>query len=132
MQDERIVSGLQLADPNCGRRGAGGEICTGGSFPPVFVVQTPKLNGEVPSSLSYLLQPEGSGTKMTLVHTKLPQQMAGGYTPGWHAYLDRLDRLIAGTDPSSWDELFNAIAPRYMPQYRRSMDAHREYPGKEG
>ena len=74
------------------------------------------INGEVPSSLSYLLQPEGSGTKMTLVHSKLPEPMANGYTPGWHAYLDRLDQMIAGTDPSSGDELFNAIAPQYMPQ----------------
>jgi hypothetical protein len=82
----------------------------------VFVVQIPKLNGEVPSSLSYLLQPEGSGTKMTLAHTKLPESMAAGYTPDWHAYLDRLDQRIAGTDPSSCDELFNAIAPRHIPQ----------------
>ena len=74
------------------------------------------INGEVPSSLTYLLHAEGSGTKMTLIHSKLPEPMANGYTPGWHAYLDRLDQLIDGTEPSSWDELFNAIAPQYMPQ----------------
>jgi hypothetical protein len=89
MQDERIVSGLQLADPNCGRRERAER------YSPV---------GPSHRCLSFRCR------------TKLPEQMAGGYTPGWHAYLDRLDQLIAGTDPGSWDELFNAIAPQYMPQ----------------
>lgn len=74
------------------------------------------INGEVPSSLTYLLQEEGAGTKLTLVHSKLPEEMAQGYTPGWHAYLDRLDQAMAGTEPSSWDELFSAVAPHYMSQ----------------
>jgi uncharacterized protein YndB with AHSA1/START domain len=74
------------------------------------------INGEVPSSLTYLLEPDGSGTKMTLVHSQLPEPMANGYTPGWHAFLGRLDQALDGVDPSSWDELFAAIAPQYMPQ----------------
>jgi uncharacterized protein YndB with AHSA1/START domain len=74
------------------------------------------INADVPSSLTYLLEPEGSGTKMTLVHSKLPEPMAQGYTPGWHAYLDRLDQMLAGAEPSAWDELFSAVASHYMPQ----------------
>jgi hypothetical protein len=42
--------------------------------------------------------------------------MANGYTPGWHAYLGRLDQALDGVDPSPWDDLFAAIAPQYIPQ----------------
>lgn len=71
------------------------------------------INGEVPSELTYTLEAGEGSTTLTLVHRKLPDEMAGGYTPGWHAFLDRLDQVLAGREPDSWDDLFAELLPRY-------------------
>lgn len=73
------------------------------------------INGEVPSAVTYRLKEVEGGTTLTLVHRKLPDEMAGGYTPGWHAFLDRLDQALAGSDPDSWDDLFENLLPLYRP-----------------
>ena len=73
------------------------------------------INGEIPSELTYRLSPVDNGTTLTLVHRKLPDEMAGGYTPGWHAFLDRLDQALAGREPDTWDDLFADLMPMYMP-----------------
>ena len=71
------------------------------------------INGEIPSELTYMLDESDGSTTLTLVHRKLPDEMAGGYTPGWHAFLDRLDQALAGREPDSWDDLFAELLPRY-------------------
>jgi uncharacterized protein YndB with AHSA1/START domain len=72
------------------------------------------INGEFPSTVNYRLVETGDGTTMTLTHTKLPEAMAGGYAPGWHAYLERLAQTIGGSSVTSWDELFEEAMPLYM------------------
>jgi uncharacterized protein YndB with AHSA1/START domain len=74
------------------------------------------INGEVSSTVNYRLVETGDGTSMTLTHTKLPEAMAGGYRPGWHAYLERLNQAIEGSSVQSWDELFETAMPLYMPK----------------
>ena len=73
------------------------------------------INDEVPSELTYRLSEENGSTTLTLVHRKLPDEMAGGYTPGWHAFLDRLDQMLAGNHPDAWDDLFARLLPKYRP-----------------
>lgn len=71
------------------------------------------INGEAESVVTYDLEPDGGGTLLTLVHTGLPDEMCGGYTPGWHAYLDRLEAVTDGATPPDWLEVFHAVAGQY-------------------
>lgn len=71
------------------------------------------INGDIPSTLTYRITETPSGSAMTLTHTKLPAEMAGGYTPGWHAYLGRLDQAVDGAPIQSWDDLFELAMPLY-------------------
>ena len=77
------------------------------------LTHTWNINGDIPSTLSYRITETPTGSTMTLTHTKLPAEMAGGYTPGWHAYLDRLDQSIAGATVATWDDLFEMVMPLY-------------------
>lgn len=88
-----------------------GEILTWD--PPSALSYTWNINGEIPSRVDFSIEETQSGSTLTLTHTGLPEEMASGYTPGWHAYLDRLDQVTAGSPVSSWDDLFAAAAPRY-------------------
>ena len=50
---------------------------------------------------------------LTLTHTGLPEEMCGGYTPGWHAFLARLDARLNGTSVPDWETVFGAVAEAY-------------------
>jgi uncharacterized protein YndB with AHSA1/START domain len=71
------------------------------------------INDEVPSDLRYDLTPTAGGTELRLVHSGLPDEMCGGYTPGWHAYLARLESVASGGQPPDWMDVFGAVAPQY-------------------
>ncbi len=71
------------------------------------------INGEHESQLTYELAETEGSTVLTLTHTGLPDAMCGGYTPGWHAFLARLDARLAGSELPDWDTVFGAVAPAY-------------------
>ena len=68
----------------------------------------------IPSTLTYRIEGTSSGSTMTLTHTRLPVEMARGYTAGWHAYLDMLDQMLRGVPVGSWDDLFEKARPLYV------------------
>jgi uncharacterized protein YndB with AHSA1/START domain len=72
------------------------------------------INGAISSEVAYALAPAGSGTDLTLVHTGLPDEMCGGYTPGWHAFLARLSAEVAGGSVPEWLTVFEEVAPAYQ------------------
>lgn len=72
------------------------------------------INDDICSTLTYRIEATGSGSTMTLTHTKLPTEMARGYTPGWHAYLERLDQRLNGRRVEAWDDLFAKARPLYV------------------
>ena len=71
------------------------------------------INDEFPSEVSYELAPTTGGTELRLVHHGLPVEMTGGYTPGWQAFLIRLDARLTGQVVPSWDDLFAALVEEY-------------------
>lgn len=71
------------------------------------------INGEVPSAVSWELVPEGAGTALTLIHTQLPDEMVGGYTPGWHAFMARLDAMLAGQPLPDFMDVVGSVASSY-------------------
>jgi len=72
------------------------------------------INSEFPSDVRYALEPAGDGTALTLVHTGLPDEMCGGYTPGWHAFLARLAADVDGESVPDWLTVFEQVASAYQ------------------
>ena len=68
---------------------------------------------DVASTVRYTLEPTAGGTRLTLVHRGLPEHMSRGYTPGWHAYVVRLDAAIDGRTPPDWTDVFEAVSESY-------------------
>jgi uncharacterized protein YndB with AHSA1/START domain len=67
--------------------------------------------GAEPSVLEVLLEPEGEGTRVTLVHSDLPEGMGKAYEEGWHAYYFEPMRSYFAVAASEGDEGQQA-APR--------------------
>jgi uncharacterized protein YndB with AHSA1/START domain len=72
------------------------------------------INGSVTSDVEYTLVPVDRGTELTLIHSGLPEEMCGGYTPGWHAFLARLTAGLEGGDVPEWLSVFEQVAPAYQ------------------
>jgi uncharacterized protein YndB with AHSA1/START domain len=51
------------------------------------------------STLEVLLSPEGPGTRVSIVHSGLPEAEAHRHALGWRHYLARLRTLGAGREP---------------------------------
>lgn len=71
------------------------------------------INDEARSELRYELTPTDHGTDLRLTHRKLPDEMCGGYTPGWHAYLVRLAAVLEGDEPPAWIDVFGEVSAHY-------------------
>lgn len=73
--------------------------------------------GELPSGedavIRWELRPDGSGTMLHLEHRKLNAQIALGFAPGTHAFLDRLEAQIGKLPPPSWQERYALVVPQY-------------------
>jgi uncharacterized protein YndB with AHSA1/START domain len=122
--EEGITSCLAVAAKVEGRKGGAVEIefdadqAVDGIItrwdPTSHFAHTWVINAAIPSDVQYSLEPAGEGTELTLIHTGLPDEMCGGYTPGWHAYLARLAAEVEGSDVPEWLNVFEQVAPAYQ------------------
>lgn len=69
------------------------------------------------SVVRYELRPDGDGTLLVFTHTGLSDPNARGFIPGTHAFLDRLEAHLAGTDLPVWSDRYAEVAPAY-PSWR--------------
>ncbi len=64
------------------------------------------------STIEVLLDPDGEGTQLRLIHRDLPNaESAQNHGLGWEHYLDRLATLAGGQDPGAdpWEQPENAL-----------------------
>lgn len=64
-------------------------------------------------SIRYELEPDGDGTFLTLLHRGLSVKNAVGFLPGTHAFLDRLEAIVAGEPLPSWMARYNEAKQAY-------------------
>jgi uncharacterized protein YndB with AHSA1/START domain len=54
-----------------------------------------------------------SDTFLTMIHSRLTKSTALSLTPGWHAYLDRLEAILNNQVPSDWARRFAEVKKLY-------------------
>ena len=60
------------------------------------------------------LAEEGDRVRLTLTHSRLPENEMLGHGAGWHAFLEILSACVEGRNPQQFGDLF----PRYKAEYR--------------
>jgi uncharacterized protein YndB with AHSA1/START domain len=61
----------------------------------------------------YELTEDGEGTVLAFSHSGLGIRNAQGFSPGTHAYLDRLAAHLAADEIPSWSQRYEELAPAY-------------------
>lgn len=64
--------------------------------------------------IRFELEADGSGTKLRFVQSGLNPNDAGGYAPGWHVFLDRLEAFMEGTALPHWGEQYDIVQHEYQ------------------
>ena len=59
------------------------------------------------------LAPDGDATILRMTHCGFTPRNAGGFAPGWHAYLDRLTAHVDGDPLPDWQERYQQVQPAY-------------------
>lgn len=65
------------------------------------------------SVVRYELARDDAGTVLRFTHRGLGVRNARGFTPGTHAYLDRLESYLAGTPRPSWNDRYDEVSAHY-------------------
>ncbi len=82
--------------------------------PPGLLTYTWVFPDGVASRVTFEVSADGDGTMLRLTHERVPTETAAGYTPGWHAFLDRFEALVTGEKVPTWDERIEAVGPQYQ------------------
>ncbi len=61
----------------------------------------------------YELAPEGKATRLTVTYRRITRATAGGFLPGLHAFLDRLEAQLAGETMPDWMARFTTLISEY-------------------
>jgi uncharacterized protein YndB with AHSA1/START domain len=61
------------------------------------------------------LSEEGNGVRLTLSHSRLPENEVLAHGAGWHTFLERLSACVDGRDPEPVDELYARLKAEYVP-----------------
>ena len=61
------------------------------------------------------LSEEGERVRLTLTHSRLPENEVLAHGAGWHAFLERMAARIDGRDPESFEGLFAQLKTTYAP-----------------
>jgi|SRR5215831_3074967 len=61
----------------------------------------------------YELTPDGHSTRLLVTYRRLTKATAGGFLPGLHAFLDRLEAQLDGRDLPDWVQRFGELRAQY-------------------
>lgn len=61
----------------------------------------------------YELCAEGDATRLLVTYRRITRQTAGGFLPGLHAFLDRLEAQLDGRTPPDWLQRFAEVRLEY-------------------
>lgn len=64
-------------------------------------------------TVRYELEADGDETILTFIHRGLSPVDAHGFTPGTHAFLDRLEAHLEGAELPNWLQRYDEVQPSY-------------------
>lgn len=73
----------------------------------------------------YELEAEGDATELVVTYRRITRHSAGGFLPGLHAFLDRLEAQLDGRALPDWLQRFTEVAREY-PEW----SGHAPHPGQ--
>jgi hypothetical protein len=77
------------------------------------VAPVPEMPRGEQAIFRYELTPDGDSTRLLVVYRRLTRQSAGGFLPGLHAFLDRLDAQLDGRPAPDWATRFAELRSEY-------------------
>lgn len=73
----------------------------------------------------YELSPDGDSTHLVVTYRRITKQTARGFLPGLHAFLDRLEAQLDGSNQPDWMKRFEELRAEY-PEW----SGHAPHPGE--
>lgn len=70
------------------------------------------------------LSEEGTGVRLTLTHSRLPENEILGHGAGWHTFLQRFFACVEGREPEPFEALFARLKAQYVPVVQAAGIAH--------
>lgn len=83
---------------------------------PTRLEVTWEFPGEGTTHLKAAVTPVDGGARLMLTHSDLRMRDLGQYGAGWHTFLDHLDVVLGGGDPSGWHRRYEELHSRYAAQ----------------
>ena len=77
------------------------------------VAPGPEMPGGEDAVFRYELFPQGSNTLLTVTYRRLTRRTAGGFGPGGHVLLDRMEAQLDGTPLPGWMPRFAELLALY-------------------
>ena len=77
------------------------------------VAPVPEMPRGEQALFRYELTPDGDSTHLRVTYRRLTRQTAGGFLPGLHAFLDRLDAQLDGRPAPDWATRFAVLRTEY-------------------
>jgi uncharacterized protein YndB with AHSA1/START domain len=81
------------------------------------VAPVPEMPNGERAIFRYELTPYGDSTRVVVTYRNMTRQTAGGFPPGLHAFLDRLEAQLEGRHVPDWMERFVEVRDEY-PEWR--------------
>ncbi len=77
------------------------------------VAPLPEMPSGERATFRYLLTPDGDWTHLEVTVRRITRATAGGFLPGLHAFLDRLESQLDGRAPEDWMARFSVVQLEY-------------------
>lgn len=74
------------------------------------------------ATFRYELTPQGDSTHVLVTYRRITLQTAGGFLPGVHAFLDRLEAQLDGRAQPDWMQRFAELRAEYPEWSRHASD----------
>jgi uncharacterized protein YndB with AHSA1/START domain len=82
---------------------------------PPHVFEYEETSGNVGETIvRFELERKGNKTFLRLINSRLRPEDAGGYAPGWHAFLDRLEAQLTGEQLPDWGIRYGKVRGNYQ------------------
>ena len=71
----------------------------------------------VDSLVRWELAPDGDRVRLTLTHSRLPENEILGHSAGWHTFVERMEARLDGREPDAFEARYPALKAEYVKHF---------------